>query len=399
MEDKSLFSSSQPQTISEGLQNFIDAMVEEIVLEGKPFDTQKKYLKKFSENEGLDYEAIEKAITELVETLSEMKSTDSKSLVKLALIQAKEACVSEAVVLSIALQKGKKEDKNEALWGIIQSLHDHAAKIKMDDPIIGFDVNGVKFEMVKVEGGSFWMGAHNQYIKKGLFSKEPDTSIPNFDKNAEKGEGPVHKVTLDGFYLCRTEVTQGLWKAVMGSVPKAVAGSYAKGGWQDVFGKGENYPAYCVSFNDITKEFLPKLNQMTGLRFRLPTEAEWEYAARGGNQGHGYNYAGSNQLDSVAWHRGNSENKTHPVMSKHANELGLHDMTGNVWELCSDFYGDYSSSPQTNPKGPTSGSEIVIRGGCWFNYEVERYLHIPCRCTVNPDDNAVILGFRLALSV
>ena len=399
MEDKSLFNNNQPRTISEGLQNFIDAMVEEIVLEGRAFDTQKKYLKKFSENEGLDYEALEKGITELIETLGEMKTSDSKSLLKLALIQAKEAYVSDAVVFSIAQKKGKNEDKNEALCGIIQSLQNRSAKVKLDDSTIDFNVNGVEFKMVKVEGGSFWMGAHNQYIKKGLFSKEPDTSIPNFDKNAEKGESPVHKVTLDGFYLCRTEVTQGLWKAVMGSEPKAVAGSYAKGGWQDVYGKGENYPAYCVSFNDIKNEFLPKLNQMTGQRFRLPTEAEWEFAARGGNQGHGYNYAGSNQLDSVAWHRGNSENKTHPVRSKQANELGLYDMTGNVWELCSDFYGDYTSSPQTNPKGPTNGSEIVIRGGCWFNYEVERYLHVPCRCYADPDESFVILGFRLALSV
>lgn len=403
MQDQSIFNKSQPQTISEGLQNFIDAMVEEIVLEGKPFDTQKKYLKKFSENEGLDYEVIEKAITELVETMGEMKLTESKSLMKLALIQSKEACVTEAEVLRIVEQIKKNEDdtqsaKHVALAGIIQGLQNNYNSVthKMNGPNIDFNVNGVEFRMVKVEGGTFWMGAHKQYRKTGLFSKEPDNSIPNFDENAEKWESPVHRVTLDDFYLCKTEVTQGLWKAVMGSEPNV------QGGWQDILGKGEDYPAYCISFNEITNGFLPKLNQMTGRSFRLPTEAEWEYAARGGNQSHGFRFSGSNQLDSVAWHRGNSENKAHPVRSKQANELGLHDMTGNVWELCSDFYRDYSSSAQHNPKnpeGPLTESYTIRRGGSWFNRIEEGYFRVACRSGLPPDSGDIITGFRLALSV
>ena len=211
MEDQSLFSNSHSQGgISENLQRFIDSMVEEIVLDGKPFDTQKKYLKKFSENEGLNYETIENGITELIETLGEMKSTDSKSLMKLALIQAKEACVTEAEVLRIVDLMGKKENepqsaKQIALGGIVQSLQNRSGSVthKMNGSNIDFNVNGVEFRMVKVEGGTFWMGAHNQYRKKGLFSKEPDTSIPNFDVMAWKIESPVHKVNLDGFYIGR----------------------------------------------------------------------------------------------------------------------------------------------------------------------------------------------------
>jgi hypothetical protein len=163
MEDKSLFSSSQPQTISEGLQNFIDAMVEEIVLEGKPFDTQKKYLKKFSENEGLDYEAIEKAITELVETLNEMKSTDSKSLMKLALIQAKEACVTEEAVVRIAGQIGKNVNepqsaKQVALGEIVQNLQNQQEKVETREPNDDFKSKLAKYEYVDLglPSGTLW---------------------------------------------------------------------------------------------------------------------------------------------------------------------------------------------------------------------------------------------------
>lgn len=375
MEDKTLYNIQNSKGISANLQNYIDSMVEAIVLEGRTFDTQKKYLRKFSENEGLDYERLERGLTELIHTLGKMKALDSESLLKLAIIQAREVYVTETEIISIVQHLSKKE---------------------LNDRFVDFNVNGVEFRMMKVDGGMFWMGAHNRYRKTGLFSKEPDTTIPNFDANAEKWESPVHQVFLDGYYLCKTEVTQGLWEAVMESEPSA------QGGWREILGKGKDYPAYCVSYNEIMNVFLPKLNQMTGQRFRLPTEAEWEYAARGGNKSLGFKYSGSNVLDSVAWHRGNSDNKTHPVRSKLANELGLHDMTGNVWELCCDFYNDYSSSVQHNPQNPEGlsiGSYIIRRGGSWFNRIEDGYFRIACRSGSPPEASDIITGFRLALSI
>ena len=388
--DQSIFSNGQPKEISEGLQNFIDSMVEEIVLEGKPFDTQKKYLKKFSENEGLDYEAIEKGITELVETMREMKSSGSKMLIKLALIQAKDAFVTETAVLSMAQQIGNKEDesffaKRNAIAGLIQSLQLRFAKKNMDKPVIDFNVKGVRFCMVKVDGGSFWMGAHRQYRRKGLFSKEPDTSTPNFDENAEKRESPVHKVTLDGFYLCRTEVTQGLWEKVMGNNPSKFKSI------------DDDLPVDSVSYDDIVNKFLPRLNRFTGYNFRLPTEAEWEYAAKGGNKSLGFKYAGSNKLDSVVWHQGNSDSQTHPVRTKQANELGLFCMSGNVWELCSDWASSYDQNDQLNPTGPSSGTYRVLRGGSWFNKPKDN--RISNRNRIRPFEKGSIVGFRLALSL
>ena len=194
-----------------------------------------------------------------------------------------------------------------------------------------FYANGVSFEMVEVRGGTFRMGA---------------TSEQGSDAYGE--EKPVHSVTLSGYYIGKTEVTQALWKAVMGSNPSRF--------------KGDNMPVECVSWDDC-QEFIRKLNSLTGQHFRLPTEAEWEFACRGGNNSLGYKYSGSNYIDNVAWYDGNSGDKTHPVGTKAPNELGIYDMTGNVWEWCCDWYGDYSSGAQTNPKGPYDGSFRVDRGG------------------------------------
>ena len=390
MKDKSLYYSQQHE-ISESLQNYIDSMVEEIVLEGKPFDSQKKYLKKFSEKEGLDYEAIEKGITELVETMKEMKTSDSKMLIKLALIQAKDAYVAETTVLNIAQQIGKKgyesvSTKRYALAGIIMSLRSRFVKNETNKPTIDVNVNGVEFCMVKVEGGSFWMGAHKQYRRKWLFSKEPDTSIPNFDENAETREGPVHKVTLDGFYICKTAVTHKLWNEVIGGL------SPSKLKLID-----DDLPIVSVSYYDIKNVFLPRLNRLTGYKFRLPTEAEWEYAARGGKKSLGFKYAGSNLPDSVAWHQDNSKGKTHPVRTKQANELGLFCMSGNVWELCSDWASSYGSNDQQNPTGPTAGTYRVLRGGSWRNKPTEN--RISNRDRIRPEEKRDIVGFRLALSM
>ena len=224
--------------------------------------------------------------------------------------------------------------------------------------------NGISIEMVKVEAGSFNMGATPEMIN-------PDTD-----------EKPVHRVTLtNDYYIGKYEVTQALWQAVMGSNPSHF--------------KGDDLPVEQVSWNDC-QDFISKLNAMTGKRFRLPSEAEWEYAARGGKKSRGYQYSGSNTLGDVAWYEGNSGSKTHAVGTKQPNELGIYDMTGNVWEWCQDWYGSYSSSPQTNPTGAVRGSFRVGRGGSWYHSARN------CRSSYHDFDTPVsrgnYLGLRLILS-
>lgn len=193
-----------------------------------------------------------------------------------------------------------------------------------------FTVNGVKFTMVPVEGGTFTMGVTSE---QGGYAGDK-----------------AHQVTLSDYYIGQTEVTQALWKAVMGSNPS--------------FFKGDNLPVECVSWNDC-QVFIQNLNQLTGKQFRLPTEAEWEYAARGGRKSRGYKYAGGNDIGLVAWYEDNSGNETHPVATKQANELGVYDMSGNAWEWCSDWYDSYQSSSQSDPQGPSSGFGRVLRGGSY----------------------------------
>ena len=224
-------------------------------------------------------------------------------------------------------------------------------------------VNGIKYNMVWVEGGTFRMGA---------------TSEQGGD--AESDEKPVHSVTLSGYYIGKTEVTQALWKAVMGNNPSRF--------------KGDNLPVDCVSWGD-SQVFIRKLNALTGQNFRLPTEAEWEFACRGGNNSLGYKYSGSDNIDNVAWYAGNSGDTTHPVATRSPNELGIYDMSGNVWEWCADWYGDYSSGAQTNPKGPYGGSNRVYRGGGWFNGV--RGCRSSYRIYNRPTFRDCGLGLRLAL--
>ena len=226
-----------------------------------------------------------------------------------------------------------------------------------------FMVNGVSFEMVRVEGGTFRMGATSEQ-----------------EDEADSDEKPVHGVTLSSYYIGKTEVTQALWQAVMGSNPSRFEGS--------------DLPVECVSWNDC-QEFIQKLNRLTGRNFRLPTEAEWEFACRGGNNSRGYKYSGSNNLGSVAWYNDNSGGQTHPVGTKAPNELGIFDMSGNVWEWCSDWNANYTSYSQTNPTGPHSGSGRVYRGGSWFYYA--RYCRSSIRCYFIPTFRYGDLGLRLAL--
>ncbi|MBO6051415.1 MAG: SUMF1/EgtB/PvdO family nonheme iron enzyme [Bacteroidales bacterium] len=244
--------------------------------------------------------------------------------------------------------------------------------VVLPDGIAGeYTINGVSFTMKYVEGGTFRMGATSE---QGSYV---------FDD-----EKPVHMVTVSDFCMGETEVTQALWKAVMGSNPSAF--------------KGDDLPVEEVSWNDC-QEFIRKLNALTGKTFALPTEAQWEYAARGGNKSRHCKYAGSNTIGDVAWYRENCYDKgssspdygTHPVKGKQSNELGLYDMSGNVWEWCEDWYGSYSSSSQTNPTGPSSGSDRVYRGGSW-DYGAGR-CRVSSRSFNAPDDRYIILGFRLSL--
>ena len=226
-----------------------------------------------------------------------------------------------------------------------------------------FTVNGVTFKMVAVEGGTFTMGATAEQ-----------------GSDAYDSEKPAHQVTLSSYCIGETEVTQALWQTVMGTNPSYFAGDL-------------NRPVEQVSWNDC-QTFINKLNELTGKTFRLPTEAEWEYAARGGKRSQGYKYAGSNDINEVAWYWDNSSDGTKPVATKAPNELGLYDMSGNVWEYCQDWYGGYSSGSQANPKGPSSGSYRVLRGGSWNYYA--RYCRVSYRDNFNPSSRFNYFGFRLA---
>ncbi len=220
--------------------------------------------------------------------------------------------------------------------------------------------DGISIDMVRVEAGTFTMGATAEM------------------KNPDYDEKPTHQVTLtNDYYIGKYEVTQALWKAVMGKNPSKF--------------KGDNLPVEKVNWKDCQK-FLSKLNRITGKTFRLPTEAEWEYAARGGNKSRGYQYSGSNNFLDVAWKSG----RTYAVGTKLPNELGIYDMSGNVLELCQDWYGEYNSSSQVNPTGAISGDERVGRGGSWC--WVDEASRSSSRCYVMPDYRNDYLGLRLVLS-
>lgn len=242
------------------------------------------------------------------------------------------------------------------LTGGYQDLPVEAVK-----PLLQFTINGVTFEMVFVEGGKFMMGSENC--------------------NNEK---PIHQVTLTSYYIGQFQVTQALWNTIMPNNPSRF--------------KGDTLPVESVSYDDCNI-FIEKLNEITGKHFRLPTEAEWEFAARGGTKSKGYKYSGSNNIEEIAWYGETyTIGKTHPVGKKKPNELGIYDMNGNVWEWCKDWFGSYLSINQTNPIGPNIGSYREYRGGCWYSFPYEcspthrstnysvglSYLHIGLRLVLLP---------------
>jgi len=236
--------------------------------------------------------------------------------------------------------------------------------------ITTFTVNGVNFDMVFVQEGTFTMGCTD-------------------DEECSEREHPAHQVTLSSFNIAKYPVTQKLWEAIMGNNPSTQ-------NYRLVHGYDySNRPVETVSWHDV-QEFITRLNAITGKTFRLPTEAEWEYAARGGTKSQGYKYSGSNDIDAVAWYAYNSNSYTHNVGLKAANELGIYDMSGNVGEWCSDWFGYYSNLPQLNPQGPDTGFYRVIRN-CHVG------LDAPCHQIVSrsynpPTVRSQTTGFRLALS-
>jgi formylglycine-generating enzyme required for sulfatase activity len=220
-------------------------------------------------------------------------------------------------------------------------------------------------EMVIIKGGIFPMGCtDNECWGDGR-------------------EEPVHLVTVSNFQISKYPITQKQWKAIMGNNP-----SYFKG--------CDDCPVEMVTWED-AQEFIAKLNAATGKNYRLPTEAEWEFAARGGNKSRGYKYSGSNDIDAVAWHVDNSEKKTHPVGTKAPNELGIYDMSGNVWEWCNDWYGSYSANEQVDPQGPPERNYRVGRGGSWS--AAAQYCRLSYRSNLPKNYSSIYLSFRVVLSI
>ena len=237
---------------------------------------------------------------------------------------------------------------------------------------------GVNMKMIWVEGGDFLMGCTSE------------------QSDCDSDEQNVRRVTVDGFYIGMLEVTQSQWEKVVGT---SIYQQKSKAGGDSTPGTGPDYPMYYVSWDE-AMEFCRLLSNKTGRTYTLPTEAQWEYAARGGNKNDGAKYAGSNMIDAVAWYSDTSNGITHIVGSKRANALGIYDMSGNVYEWCKDWYADsYISYDTNNPMGPASGSRRVNRGGgasnncSWSN--ASRYCRVASRDSRDPNSPDCNIGFRV----
>lgn len=295
--------------------------------------------------------------TNLESKIASLEKTLSDSEAKLSKVQKELKVYTDAEAKRQAEEEAKHqaEEASKKAEAEARAKAEAEAKRKEEEEKKRgiFKVGNIEFRMIHVEGGTFTMGEGSD----------------------------AHQVTLSPYYIGETLVTQALWVSVMGSSPSRF--------------KGDQNPVKDVSWYDC-QDFIKKLNAKTGKKFRLLTEAEWEFAARGGNKSKGYKYAGSNEIDEVAWYDGNSNHETHPVKTKNPNELGIYDMCGNVWEWCQDWYGSYNKSSQTNPSGPSSGIGRVIRGGSWRN--VARYCRSSYRNYYAHDCCFDGLGLRLALS-
>lgn len=234
---------------------------------------------------------------------------------------------------------------------------------------------GISMKMVYVEGGTFTMGCTGE---QGGWCHDD--------------EYPARQTTVSSFYIGMLEVTQSQWKRVMGTNLEL---QRYEAGREDYYGVGPDYPMYYVSWYE-ANEFCAQLSRQTGKTYRLPTEAEWEYAARGGKYNECTRYSGSMDADEVAWHFNNSDDHTHVCGTLRANALGIYDMSGNVWEWCKDWFGSYSSNDTDNPRGPSSGTLRVCRGGGWLYYEEGG--RVSFRSGFNPSDRDESLGFRVVMA-
>lgn len=254
---------------------------------------------------------------------------------------------------------------------VIEKTLSPQEKATVQEATLRLIISEIESNMITVTGGSFMMGCTKEQTGKG-------------DWDCDENEMPIHSVTISDFRMSKYELTQAQWMAVMGSNPSAFNGC-------------DKCPVESISWNEV-QEFIRKLNEITGLRFRLPTEAEWEFAARGGTKSKGYRYSGSNNLDDVGWAGEYCENKTYLVGQKLPNEIGLFDMTGNVGECCSDWYQDnyYFLGEQVDPTGPEEGYYRIVRGG---SFRVNDWgSRLSNRGLVSPSDRYPVYGFRLAQS-
>ena len=334
----------------------IQKLLEENVALGEEIDRLQEELHSSQTKSGLNQEeTVEIALKSELVKLREEINQKYESLAKLI--------VENRLPLNISTSD--KDTTNPDLDKNINANID-------DSSIMSIIANGIGFNMIKVEGSGFHMGAQSSIFKR---------KSENFDQEAGEDESPVHYVGLSDYYIGETLVTQSLWRAVMGENP--------------AYFQNDESPVERVSWND-TQQFLKKLNEITGKSFRLLTEAEWEFAARGGKKTIGNKYSGSDWMDRIGWFSGNSNGTTHPVRQKECNELGLYDMSGNVWEWCNDWYGSYKSGYETNPTGPKDGNNKVLRGGSWGSDA--SYCRVSKREHFTPDNRYKYYGFRLALS-
>lgn len=284
--------------------------------------------------------------------------------------------------------KNVKAGSNRIYWDVLADYEQFVfqnVRFKVEASVgkTSFDVSGVTFTMIDIAGGTFYMGCTSD-----------QGNLCNED------EKPVHEVSLSDFYMAETEVTQRLWQVVMGT---SITRQKEKAQATTLAGEDSNFPMYYVNYDEALL-FCQRLNKLLekqipeGYSFSLPTEAQWEYAARGGQKDRQSIYAGSDELEMVAWCTSNAKHRVHPVKSKLPNELGLYDMTGNVWEWCLDRYNPkyYSRSLKEDPRNLSSGSQRVNRGGAWHGYAGS--WRVARRNSNDPGERNDSLGFRIVLT-